>query len=64
MKNCIIKYWHEEIGDCFWTGIGWLCDREKAKRFSLPEVEDLIERMRQVGDMVFWERYDKSRSSL
>jgi len=62
--NCIIKTWLEEIGDAYWTGIGWLSDREKAMKLSLPEVENHVENMRNDDVMVFWERYDKDRSSL
>ena len=64
MKNCIIRTWIEEVGNCYWTGIGWLSDREKAQRYSLPEVENYVENMRNDDVMVFWERYDSGRSSL
>lgn len=64
MKNCIIKSWMDGIGDCYWTGVGWLQDREKAKRFYIGEVETMVDNMRNRDEMVFWERYDKSRTSL
>lgn len=64
MNNCILKTWKEEVGDVYWTGIGWLSDREKAKRYSLPEVETVLDNMRSQDEMAFWERYDTNRTSL
>jgi hypothetical protein len=64
VRNCIIKGWKEDIGDCYWNGVGWFTDRMKAKRYSLPCVEGVVENMRKDDEMVFWERFDTSRSSL
>ena len=63
MKNCIVK---TSIDDTpyFWHGGGWATDREKARRYSLPEVEKIIENMREDDVMAWWERYDGKRSSL
>lgn len=63
-NNCIIKSWFEEVGNAYWTGVGWLTDREKALKLSLPEVETHVDNMRADDVMVFWERYDTNRSSL
>ena len=63
-RNCIIANYLPEVGNCYYTGIGWSQDREKSRRYSLPEVETVIENMRNDDEMAFWERYDKGRSSL
>jgi len=63
-SNCIIKSWFEEMGNAFYTGHGWLMDRSLARRYSLPEVEQVVQNMRDDDVMVFWERYDTGRSSL
>jgi hypothetical protein len=63
VKNCIVEYFLDDRL-CWWDGIGWVENRKKAKKFSLPEVEMLIEKMR--GDQVFssWRRFDEKRTAL
>lgn len=63
-KNCIIKTWKEDVGDMWYDGLGWTVKREKARRYSLPEVETAVDNMRSQEEMAFWERYDNSRTSL
>ena len=63
MKNCIVRTLIDDK-NVFWTGIGWLTDREKSKKYSLPEVEQVVQNMRDDDLYSYWERYDKDRSSL
>ena len=62
MKNCIIKSYKEV--SVFWTGIGWSEERKDARKYSLPEVEQVVQNMRDDQEMAYWERFDPLRTSL
>ena len=63
MKNCVIRTLIDEANR-YWTGVGWLEDRNEAKRVSLPEAETLVDNMRGRDVMAYWERWDNARTVL
>jgi len=63
MKNCIIRTLKDDR-NVFWTGIGWLEDRESARKYSLPEVEQVVQNMRDDDEMAYWEGFNPLRTSL
>ena len=63
MKNCIIKSYKDDR-NVFWTGSGWMEKRKSAKRYSLPEVEQVVQNMRDDQEMAYWERFDPDRTTL
>ena len=62
-KNCIIEYFLDDR-TCWWDGLGWSENRKKAKRYSIPEAENVIETMRDDDVFASWVRFDSKRTAL
>jgi hypothetical protein len=63
MKNCIIRTVKDDR-NVFWKGYGWTEDRDASKLYSLPEVEQVVDNMRDDQEFAYWERFNPLRTSL